>query len=117
MKRVQEIYEKTEQLQQLLNQEITSQNREQVIGDVTKLIEERGQCMEGLTPPYTDEEQQIGQALIPMNREVEQKMNELFNHLKSEMKQVQRQKKSNAQYKNPYQSVDTADGMFMDSKN
>lgn len=117
MERVQKIYEKTEQLHQLLKQEITSQNRESLIVEVTKLIDERGQYMEGLTPPYTEEEQQIGQALIPMNREIEQRMNKLFNHLKSEMKQVQRQKKSNAQYKNPYKSVDTADGMFMDSKN
>lgn len=116
MNRLEALYQVTAELQELLEQEITAKNREQVILQVDLLVEKRGKYMEALEPPYTDEEIQLGQQLIPMNEQIQQLMNELFADLKTEMKQVKKQKKSNRSYVNPYKNVQALDGRFLDSK-
>ena len=48
---------------------------------------------------------------------IEKEMEKLFSDLKQEMKHVQKQKKSQASYTNPYKSVQVSDGTYLDSKN
>lgn len=116
MNRLKVIYDITLQLKEVVDQEITSQNREQVIEKVNQLVEQRGEHMQALQPPYSKEEKLLGKSLIPLNEAIEKEMQVLFNELKKEMKQVKKQKKSNRTYTNPYEHVQTRDGMFMDSK-
>ena len=116
MNRVQMLYDVTLQLQHILDREITVNNREQVIEQVNQLIEIRGKHMESLTSPYTDEEKMLGKKIIILNDKIEKKMHVLFNELKTEMKEVKKQKQSNRKYTNPYEHVQTMDGMFLDSK-
>jgi len=116
MNRVEKIYELTLQLDELLSQEITSKNRESIIEQLNDGLKKRGKYMEQLTPPYTDEEKGLGSKLIPLNEKIEKQMQEIFQGLKKEMKQLNKQKKSNQSYVNPYQHVQTMDGMFLDKK-
>lgn len=116
MNRLKVIYDVTLQLKKRLDQEITSQNREEIIEQVNQLIEQRGKHMQELLPPYSQDEKELGKRLITLNEEIGNKMHVLFNELKKEMKQVKKQKKSNRSYTNPYKNVQTIDGMFMDSK-
>lgn len=116
MDRIQQVYEVTNKIKTLLDQNITAKSRESVIEELNDLIEKRGNYMEKLTPPYTEEEKEIGKELVMMNNHIQKKMHLLFAELKLEMKQVKKQKKSNQSYTNPYKNVHTMDGMFMDSK-
>ncbi|UJL45338.1 flagellar protein FliT [Virgibacillus sp. NKC19-16] len=116
MNRLESLYDITIQLKNVLDQDIIAKNRGSVIEKVNELIEKRGQLMVDLTEPYTEEEKRLGQQLVPLNEGIQASMNQLFNHLKAEMKQVKKQKKSNRTYTNPYESVQAMDGMFMDSK-
>lgn len=116
MNRLESIQNISRELEQLLDQEISSANRDAVIEQASQLIEQRGQLMASLTPPFSEEETAMGQALIPLNSKIERLMNQLFAELKQEMKQLKKQKRSNRQYQNPYKDVAVMDGSFVDSK-
>jgi flagellar protein FliT len=116
MNRVQTVYELTVNLQEWLNQEISEKNRAEIIEKINALVEKREEYIDALKPPYTMEEKELGKKIIPLNTEIQTKMQQLFDDLKLEMKNIRKQKKSNQSYVNPYASVQNTDGMFMDSK-
>ncbi|OZU88793.1 flagellar protein FliT [Virgibacillus indicus] len=116
MNRLRELYEITIQLKKTLVQEITAKDREAVIEQVNELIDKRSIHLQHVNPPFTEEEKVLGKELVVLNEEIQTKMLQLFNDLKSEMKQIKKQRKSNMSYTNPYKSVQTLDGMFMDRK-
>lgn len=116
MNRLEKIYELTLQIKQLFEQNVDSNNREDVIEQLNELLEKRGEYMKQLTPPYTEEENKLGQQLIPMNEQIEKQIQKVFHELKLEMKQFKKQKKTNHSYANPYKQVQVNDGMFLDKK-
>ncbi|GAB3802852.1 flagellar protein FliT [Virgibacillus kimchii] len=116
MNRVKTVYELTVELQHVLNQEITDKNRAEIIEKTNVLVEKRAAYINQLHPPYTMEEKELGKKLISLNTEVQTKMQWLHDTLKSELKNVKKQKRSNRTYINPYSSMQNTDGMFMDSK-
>jgi flagellar protein FliT len=116
MNRLEPIYNLTLELNKLLDEPITAKSREVVITDLNRLLIKRGVEMENLNAPFSTEEQNLGEKLVPINEAVQRKMQVIFTDLKTEMKQVKQQKKSNQSYTNPYKSVQAMDGMFMDRK-
>lgn len=116
MNRLRPFYELTELLESLLEQEITSVNRDTIIGEVNRLIEQRAILFMEIYPPFTEEEKRTGAQIVEKNRVLQSKLNLLFSNLKQEMKQIQQKKKSNLTYINPYGHIRPADGMFLDSK-
>ncbi|MFC2947257.1 flagellar protein FliT [Virgibacillus sediminis] len=116
MNRLQPILDATIELKELLQQEITPQNREEVVQQVNQLLDAREELMEVLLPPFTEEEQKLGRMLTDLNASISTSLHKLFAELKEEMKQVKKQKQSNRKYTNPYQNVRTMDGMYLDSK-
>ena len=72
--------------------------------------------MENLNLHFPLRNRSLAKKLVPINEDVQNKMQVIFTDLKTEMKQVKQQKKSNQSYTNPYKSVQTMDGMFMDRK-
>lgn len=116
MDRLKVLFEVTKELEDVLNQPITSKNRESIIEQVNHLIEERGQLMETVKSPFTEEEKLMGEKLVIMNETIQSKMTEVLNLLKVEMKQLKKKKKSNQNYVNPYKDVRLTDGMYLDSK-
>lgn len=117
MEVLKKVYELTRELTTLLEQPVTSKNRDEVIEQLNELIEERGKWMKQLSPPYSDEEMQLGNEIAKLNPQIQSKMQILFTDLKKEMKQMQQQKKSQQFYTNPYKNVSTSDGTFLDRKN
>ncbi|HLR52080.1 MAG TPA: flagellar protein FliT [Candidatus Avamphibacillus sp.] len=116
MNRLEKLYKVTKQMEKVVNQEITAENREQVIQTINQLVEQRGMYMKDIIPPYTEAEKAMGEKLIILNKQIQEQLDLLFENLKKEMRQVKKQKKSNQSYINPYQKVQTMDGMFMDQK-
>ncbi|WP_092491973.1 flagellar protein FliT [Virgibacillus salinus] len=116
MNRLQKTYKVTKQLEEVLNVNINGKDRNAVIEQVNHLVEQRGDLLSEITSPYSEEEKQLGKELVKLNEQIQEKMNNLFDDLKVEMKQVKKQKKSNRTYVNPYENVKTMDGMYMDSK-
>ncbi|WP_047980828.1 flagellar protein FliT [Ornithinibacillus contaminans] len=116
MNRVEPIYEMTVQIEQLLNSEINSSTRPEVITEINSLLQKREKAMLQATEPFSNEELALGKKLLPLNEQIQKKMEMLFTGLKTEMKQIKKQKNSNRKYVNPYENIQTIDGMFMDKK-
>lgn len=116
MNRLDELYKTTVELKELLDQKVTAKNRDEIIEQMTDLIEKRGEYLATLSPPYSDEENEYGKQIIELNQHIQEKMNALFAELKLEMKHVMKQRQSKQSYANPYQDVQLMDGMFLDSK-
>lgn len=116
MSRLDVLYQLTLNLKETLEQKIDRQKRDQVILKVNELIEQRAIEMTNITPPYTEKEKEMGQEIVRLNDIIERNMNLLFDELKQEMKQLNKQKKSNRSYINPYGKITSTDGMYLDSK-
>lgn len=116
MNRLKPFYEITVKLAELLDQDINAKNRETIISQVNLLIEKRGDLLPEVPPPFTEDEKRVGSDIVLLNNKIQQKMNALFIDLKREMKQFKKQKKSNKIYTNPYEKIQTMDGMFLDNK-
>jgi len=116
MGRLDPVYDVTNKIAEILNQNITAKNRESVIEEVTKLIEKRGRMMEELTPPFQEQEKLMGKKIVELNQEIERKMETLFESLKHDIRKVNKQKESNRSYINPYGNIKSTDGMYLDSK-
>ena len=116
MQKLDILYHVTKELKKVLDQPITSKNREAIIKEMNLLIEKRGNTMEHITPPFTEEEKLIGQEIVVLNEQIKKKMNHLFEELKQDMRLVNKQKESNRSYINPYRNMKSTDGMYLDSK-
>src|SRR5690625_4158086 len=116
MNRLDQVYHVTKKIEKMLNQSITNKNREDIIEKVTVLIEERGRIMEDLTPPFSEQEKLLGKKVVVLNEQIEKEMETLFETLKQDMRQVNKQKESSRTYINPYGNIKSTDGMYLDSK-
>jgi len=110
------IYDVTNKIENILNQSITTKNRESVISEVTTLIEERGRMMEELTPPFSEQDKSLGKKVVQLNVQIEKKMELLFESLKHDIRKMNKKKESNRSYINPYGNIKSTDGMYLDSK-
>lgn len=99
-----------------MEQEITSEKREEIIEEINRLVEQRSTEMSEIVPPYTKHEKQLGQEIVFLSMAIEKEMNQLFDDLKQEMKKVKKQKDTNRSYINPYGKITSTDGMYVDSK-
>ncbi|QXE00946.1 flagellar protein FliT [Terribacillus sp. DMT04] len=116
MNRVQALYDTTLQLDTLVSQQVTAENREEVVQSLTKLMEVRSQQMEGLQAPFSPEEEKLGKALLPLNERISSQVEQIFEQLKIDMRTIKKQKQSGKKYINPYASMQTLDGRFLDKR-
>ncbi len=116
MERMERLEDISMKLYHLLDQPMLGIDREKMIKDAQELLAERELILQEVKAPYTEEENEIGQRLIPIDKKIEQKLNHLFTNLKVEMRSVKRQKSSNQKYTNPYKNASNFDGTFLDKK-
>lgn len=117
MKRMEVLYTKTKEIVSLL-QEVDNPdaNRDTIIAEVNQLLEQRSEMLKEIVPPYSDEEMAIGKMVTVLNEEIEVHMLALYDRVREDLKQVKKQKDQGASYINPYGSMKTVDGMYLDSK-
>src|SRR5690625_4810310 len=92
------IYDVTNKIEKVLNQSITTKNRESIISEATTLIEERGRMMEELTPPFSEQEKSLGKKIVEINVQIEKKMEILFASLKQDIRKINKKKKTKSYY-------------------
>ncbi|SDC12149.1 flagellar protein FliT [Terribacillus halophilus] len=116
MNRVQALYDTTSELDTLVSQMVTAENREEVVHSLTELLDVRSEQMEELKPPFTPEEQQLGKELLPMNERISKHVQRIFDQLKIDIRTIKKQQQSGKKYINPYASMQTLDGRFLDKR-
>jgi flagellar protein FliT len=115
MTAVQRCYDITNDLLQNVRS-ISQENREDVISEIEKLLEKRQAILEQLKPPFSKEENELGQEIVKMNRALDTKLSLISNEIKRDMNGLNKKKVSAKKYTNPYESINF-DGMFYDKKN
>lgn len=82
---------------------------------VNQLLDQRQACLTLLTPPTTETEKKIGQALLQQDKELVALLQKEKQSIQKEIRSLEYKKKSNQKYVNPYQALQT-DGMFYDKR-
>ena len=116
MNRVQALYDTTSELDLLVSQIVTAENREEVVHSLTALLNVRSEQMDKLKPPFTPEEKQLGKELLPLNERINKQVQQIFEQLKVDLRTIKKQKQSGKKYINPYASMQTLDGRFLDKR-
>lgn len=117
MNKVDTLLSFTEDLLSHVNKSIEEKNREELITLLPEKMAERETLIQALSPPYTSEEKQKMQEVLDLDKIIQEKMQHVFQALKSEMRYAKQQKQSTKKYLDPYRQVATNDGSYWDKKN
>ncbi|WP_246942733.1 flagellar protein FliT [Bacillus pinisoli] len=116
MNLIQEIYDLTNRLYQLVSSTKKNDNqRDVVIEQIEELLSERQLLLEDLDGFFSAKDHQIGKEIVNMNKIIDEKLDYLKSLIQSDLINIKRQKVSNEKYINPYKNLST-DGTFFDKK-
>ncbi|WP_078431742.1 hypothetical protein [Metabacillus halosaccharovorans] len=116
MSSVIEIHRITEKLLNLVEKPVDPDHREDVIKQITSLLEERQQFIDRSEKPKNEKEKQLGEQISKWNKTIIEKLIELKSQVQQDMVNLKKTKVSTKQYSNPYQDVSVSDGMFYDKR-
>ncbi|WP_374723532.1 flagellar protein FliT [Calidifontibacillus erzurumensis] len=117
MSTVKQLYDITRLLYETVQRpQAQLEERDRQIEEITKLLDKRDELIGQLAPPFQEEEKQLGQEIIRLNKEIDQKLKDILNMIKMDMKQLKVKKEKANKYSNPYESL-AIDGMFFDKRN
>jgi flagellar protein FliT len=111
-----ECHLKTKQLYELVqNESFDDTVRDDVIERLDQLLDERQLLLDQFTPPFSNDEKQLGQEILSWNRVIDSKLISFQQAVQRDINGLSMKKKSVNKYVNPYESMQH-DGMFYDKK-
>ncbi|MDQ0231466.1 hypothetical protein [Metabacillus malikii] len=116
MSALEKVYSITEQLFQLVSKSVNKDSRDEVIEEITSLLDTRDELIKAVQPPFTANDKQLYNQITTWNDIIDDKMTEIKANIQQDMMQLKKSKSSNQQYINPYQNVNSSDGMFYDKR-
>lgn len=108
---IKEIFDTTIELINSLQEK----DRDQKVGKVQELLDNRERLLPTLKPPYSDEEMLLGQKLIELNKQLSVLLANEKADIQKDLIELKNKKTSNVKYENPYDSY-TTDGVFYDKR-
>ncbi|RLQ06824.1 flagellar protein FliT [Geobacillus sp. FSL K6-0789] len=93
-----------------------SEEREERLAAVDRLLREREELLRKLRPPYSEEEQRLGREIVAWNREIEARLRQVRDEIGSDLRITEAKRQANACYVHPYEQPLSIDGMFYDKK-
>ncbi|SHM96020.1 hypothetical protein [Gracilibacillus kekensis] len=108
--------EKTEKMIKLLEKPLKNEQREKAIETINQLIEEREIITKQIKGPFSTSEQELGKEALVLDQQLSNSMEQVYQHLKKDIRNAKKQPRSNNSYLNPYKNVASFDGRFLDSK-
>lgn len=114
MSAVQKCFSLTEKLITSV-QKVNEQNREESITMIEELLDEREQLLRMIKPPFSKEEQIIGEKIVLMNDTLQNLLNIQKQNIQKDINSLSKKKTSMNKYINPYQNMQT-DGYFYDKR-
>jgi len=115
MKALEDYYQVTKETIEMLEGEEWEKNREEVIGKLDRSILKREKLQLEIKPPFTEEDQALGERCIALNQRLSELMGIKKEEIAADIKRVKQQKRHNQKYANPYDSVMT-DGFYYDKR-
>ncbi|WP_427071505.1 flagellar protein FliT [Lysinibacillus fusiformis] len=95
------------------------EDRDEYIVNINNMLDKRGKIIEGLAQEgfQFDEQNHIHRTLLDLDDGIKERLGAVMNAIKQDMASLQKTKKSEQQYFNPYSNVRVMDGMYYDKKN
>lgn len=115
MNPVEQLYGCTKRLVEHLRKGLPKTDREAYIETIEKLLEERQRLIEQLPKLINGKKTIIGEEIIRDDRLIQEMLGAMFDEIKKDVHQLQRQKRMRNRYVHPY-SNGAADGMFLDKR-
>ncbi|MGD9679256.1 MAG: hypothetical protein AB7V16_13020 [Vulcanibacillus sp.] len=113
MDTVNEIYDITNELKQLLEELPIDEDREEYINKIDKLLERRGKLIEGLSGVLSKEQENIIRKTIDLYDKEKETLNKLFKEIENDLLKTGQKKKLHNRYT---QKPILLDGMFIDKR-
>lgn len=89
--------------------------RDGVIEQVEQLLHQREQLQQAIQPPFTEQEQQLGQQLLVLEQQLNEKLQKYLLVIREDIEGQQKKKGSAQAYIDPYNKV-LRDGTFYDKR-
>ncbi|MGE7999147.1 flagellar protein FliT [Lysinibacillus sp. NPDC093190] len=95
------------------------EERDEYIDNINSILDKRGEIIEDLVQEgfQFDEQNRIHRTLLELDNGIKERLATVMRAVKQDMANLQKTKKSEEQYFNPYSNVRVMDGMYYDKKN
>lgn len=95
------------------------EERDEYINTINSMLDKRETIIKGLRQEgfQFDEQNRIHRTLLELDKGIKQRLAAVMDAVKQDMANLQKTKKSEQQYYNPYSNVRVMDGMYYDKKN
>jgi len=95
------------------------EERDEYIDNINSMLDKRGKIIEDLVQDgfQFDEQNRIHRTLQELDNGIKERLATVMSAVKQDMANLQKTKKSEGQYFDPYSNVRVMDGMYYDKKN
>ena len=95
------------------------EERDEYIDTINSLLDKRGTIIQDLIQEgfHFDEQNRVHRTLLELDNGIKERLAAVMDAVKQDMANLQKTKKSEQQYFNPYSNVRVMDGMYYDKKN
>lgn len=95
------------------------EDRDEYIETINNMLDKRGSIVDELMNDgfQFDEQNRIHRTLLELDKGIKERLDAVMSAVKQDMANLQKTKKSEQQYFNPYSNVRVMDGMYYDKKN
>ncbi|MFJ7917859.1 MULTISPECIES: flagellar protein FliT [unclassified Lysinibacillus] len=119
MQLIDQLLQVSANLFKLLGDSPNGEERDEYIDNINSMLDKRGTIIEVLIQEgfHFDEQNRIHGTLLELDNGIKERLVAVMNAVKQDMANLQKTKKSEQQYFNPYSNVRVMDGMYYDKKN
>ncbi|MCL1699942.1 flagellar protein FliT [Lysinibacillus sp. Bpr_S20] len=119
MQLINQLLQVSANLFKLLGDIPNGEERDEYIDNINDMLDKRGKFIEDLVQEgfQFDEQNRIHRTLLELDHGIKERLATVMNAVKQDMANLQKTKKSEEQYFNPYSNVRVMDGMYYDKKN
>lgn len=115
---IQELLQVSARLYDHLTEEPPAEERDEYIEMIQVLLDDRGDIMDELVEhgfEFNPKDNAHG-ILADLDKGINERLKKVLNSVKTDMKELNKQKKNEMQYMNPYSHLQVMDGMYYDKK-
>jgi len=119
MQLINQLLQVSANLFKLLSDIPKGEDRDEYIDNINSMLDKRGKIIENLVQEgfLFDEQNRIHRTLLELDNGIKERLTAVMSAVKQDMANLQKTKKSEQQYFNPYSNVRVMDGMYYDKKN
>ncbi|MCM0626394.1 flagellar protein FliT [Lysinibacillus sp. OL1_EC] len=121
MQLVEQLLQVSTNLYKVLDDTLISEERDEYIAQIHELLDQRKIIIEMLVQQEGgfrfDKQNRIHCKLLELDNGIKERLEIVINSIKKDLTNLQKAKKNESQYYNPFASVRVMDGMYYDKKN